>query len=43
MHALHRMLVTAALAATHPPPMERLERLMERLPLAWRVHERSLR
>ena len=32
-----------ALAATHPPPMERLERLMERLPLAWRVHERSLR
>lgn len=28
-----------ALAATHPPPMERLQRLMERLPLARRVHE----
>lgn len=32
-----------ALAATHPPPMERLEQLLERLPLARRVHERSLR
>ena len=28
------------LAATHPAPTERLERLMERLPLAWRLHEK---
>lgn len=27
------------LAATHPPAMARLERLQERLPLAWRLYE----
>lgn len=31
-----------ALASTHPSPQQRLDRLEERLPLAWRLHERSV-
>lgn len=31
-----------ALASTHPSPRERLARLEERLPLAWRLYERSV-
>jgi Zn-dependent protease with chaperone function len=31
-----------ALASTHPSPQMRLARLQERLPLAWRLYERSL-
>jgi predicted Zn-dependent protease len=31
-----------ALTATHPMPMERLERLTERLPLARRLHDAAL-
>lgn len=30
-----------ALASTHPSPQQRLERLEQRLPLAWRLHQRG--
>lgn len=31
-----------ALASTHPSPQTRLERLQDRLPLAWRLYERGM-